>query len=711
MNRCRMVSVALLLCCLSVTADEGFWQLTQQTELATQLANNHANKQGQRLNKLFQLSQHSTVQVNNCSGGLVSKQGLVLTNYSCLANTLAVSRSPLTTEGFVASGYEVERPLVGSRISIPQQVEDVTLVINRQLDAQLAPEQRLQQLQQLTEQLIVDCEQRSRLHCQLHTFDGGLQYRLVKSLQIRDVRLVYAPNQSLVRLTPNTADYTWPQYSADYVFVRGYVNANGQAAEFSSQNIPYTTEHFLTFSAKGVTEQEHILVAGFPKHSQRYQTAAAVSLQFEQFEPLKLQYQQQALALLQQHTASNNLIAEKYRHQLQSLSNAIAHEQARLTRFRHSAVSNNKLAQEAKLEVWINGSLVRRQLYSKVLQRISDLNQQQYQLFLRDLTLQNFSYVQLPTLARQLYQFALLRQTQTRNTLELSQVKQSLAQSMQLVAEHFDSRVDQSLALHFLAEYAKLAPEHRLTDLDHYFGLNDGFNVEIVRHKLAAIYRGSRLSEAEQRQAWLTASVTEFQHSQDSLISFAVAMQESHENILKQRQQLAAELAQIWPAYIEVWQAFYDANNLDFYADANGTLRLSLGQIKGFQHQDAVWYQAFSSAKGVIDNFAVAKASTKQVPAVQQLLQQLQQTQQQNLPINFLSSIDITAGHAGAVTLNWQGHLVGVVATGTGEAVISAWHYDERYSRAIHVDSRYILWQLQQDQLAKALLAELSLSN
>src|SRR5690606_25335789 len=129
------------------------------------------------------------------------------------------------------------------------------------------------------------------------------------------------------------------------------------------------------------------------------------------------------------------------------------------------------------------------------------------------------------------------------------------------------------------------------------------------------------------------ANVDQFVQSQDSLISFAVAMQKSHEKIKQQRQLLEAELAQAWPAYIEVWQAFNDANNLDFYADANGTLRLNVAQVKGYQPRDAVWYQPFSSAKGLMDMYG----STEQTPAVNKLLQQIQQTERQHLPINFLT--------------------------------------------------------------------------
>lgn len=702
-----MISVALLLCCLSVTAKEGFWQVKQQTELATLLSTNKVSDKAQLIDRLTRLSLNTAVQVGDCSGALVSKQGLVLTNYTCLADKIRQFTDLLTAESFAAISFDKELVLADLQMRIPQQVEDVTLIINRQLDVELSAQQRQKRIQQISEQLIKQCEQQVGLSCQLHSIGGGLEYSLVKSIEIQDVRLVYAPNSTLARLEPGAKDNAWPQYNADYVFVRGYVDTKGHAAAFSLQNIPYQANTSLTISSKGVAQQEPILVAGYPNKSHRYQTAEAVKAQFEQLSPLQLHYQQQALAILQQQTNATAQLAEKYQQQLQFLQSSITREQAKIDRFKHSSVVMNKLLQEEKLKVWINGSSVRRQVYTQIVQQIAQLNQQQLQQSVRDVTLKNLNFVQLPTLARQLYTFALLRQAEPSNSKKLAVAKKDLMHSLQQVRQHFDSRVDQNLALHFLAEYAQLPAEQRLAGLDYYFSLNDGFNLEIVRHKLAAIYRGTKLTDPEQQQAWLTATVSQFQQSEDSLISFAVAMQPSSDQAKQQRLQLEAEFARAWPAYIEVWQAFNEANNQDFYADANGTLRLNIAKVEGYQPKDAIWYQPFSSAQGLIDSVA----NSEQSSTVKKVLQQLKQTKQQKLPINFLSSTDITTGHAGAVSLNLQGNIIGLVSGGACETVISDWHYNEQHSRAIHVDSRYILWQLQHDTTAKALLAELNIAN
>ncbi|MGI5309360.1 S46 family peptidase [Rheinheimera sp. WS51] len=707
MKLCRIVSATLLLGCFAVTAQEGFWQASQSAEIAAQLVKQGAKLKAQSLHKLIDLSVQASVKVNNCSGVFISKRGLVLTNYNCIADKIGLTVSEHLSSDLTGLSPDSELPLTDVQLTIPQQTEDVTLIIKRQLDSSLSAVQQQFLLQQLTKQLVTECEQETKLNCQIHADDTGLKYSLVKSFTSRDVRLVFTPNDALARLGQRQDVATWPQYNSDYVFLRAYTDVQGQSAAYELKNIPYQSKHFLTLSNKGISDGEPVLVAGYPTTSERYQTASALARQFEQLMPLQIDYYQQALELLQQQTKTDQQLAAKYQDQIQQLKHIMAKQEAKLARFQHSSVFKNKLAKEQKLQEWISGSPVRQELYTQILQQVFQLNQQQHQQALRDLTLKNLSYVQLPTLAQQLYHYAMLRENDQASSLALQLAKKQLMSHIEQIEQNFDSRIDQSLAVHFLAEYAKLPAELRLADLDHYFALNDGFNLEIVRHKLAAIYRGSQLNDPEQRNAWLTASVKQFEQSQDTLISFAVAMQASHEKLSQHRLQLKAKLNQAWPAYVEVWQAFNDANNQSSYADANGTIRLSMATVKGYQPRDAVWYQAFSSATGLIENFAHLEQSS----AIQRIIQQLVQTKQQQLPVNFLSSADITSGHAGAMTLNLQGDIVGLVTGGACETVISPWHYDEKQSRAIHLDARYIIWQLQQNKAANALLTELNLGH
>ena len=200
--------------------------------------------------------------------------------------------------------------------------------------------------------------------------------------------------------------------------------------------------------------------------------------------------------------------------------------------------------------------------------------------------------------------------------------------------EQFDVRVDLELALHFLRQYASLPAEARIDALDHYFALGDGFNLEIVRHKLETMYRGTSLRDAGQRELWLQRSAKQFEKSRDTLLSFAVAMHKVGEELDQQRFELASQLAQIRPLVMEIHMAYAEANGQLAYADANGTLRLSFGKVKGYQPVDAVWYQPFSTVQGMAVQPQASALAATDTP----------------LPVNFLSS----SAHCFFINLNTE---------------------------------------------------------
>jgi hypothetical protein len=77
------------------------------------------------------------------------------------------------------------------------------------------------------------------------------------------------------------------------------------------------------------------------------------------------------------------------------------------------------------------------------------------------------------------------------------------------------------------------------------------------------------------------------------------------------------------------------------------------------------------------------------------------------VPIDFLSDLDITGGNSGSATLNGRGELVGLAFDGNYEAMASDWLFLPKITRTIHVDLRYVLWLLDAVYPADHLLAEM----
>lgn len=663
---CSML--ALLLLSPKGSAAEGFWLPSQLTADSPVLQ----RYKGQTL-PLTQLQQVSG-RIDNCSAAFISKAGLLITNANCVASYLQ--------ELSVAS-VAPEMPVPGLQFRMLQQTLDVTTTINRQLSGESSAYQRSIKFEQIKQQLQADCEQRSQLSCELKTLHHGLEFYLLQYKTLRDVRLVYRPP-----LSTADADQRWPRYGADFVILRAYDSANNDGVAYAKDNTPYRSA-FARLSQQGVTDDELVISPSFSVHSRRYATATEIQFNFEQLFPRSIEYLQQATRLLKQLAPAGSVRAEQYNNTLTDLTSEAEKLSDMLSHYQRSGLLSGKQQRQQAVLEWINSSAVRQQLYAPVLATLDRLLLQQQRVALRDLVLDYLKYAQLPALANQLYQHA----------LQPNPTKAALLKSrMQQFDLRFDARVDLELALHFLEQYAKLPQGQRLVALDQYFALNDGFNREIVRHKLSAMYRGTSLTDANQRLQWLQRNAEQFQQSSDPLISFSVAMYDTVTQLNAERRQLKTALDNARAEFMEVLMAYNDAQAKATYAEANGMLRFSVGRVSGYQPVDAVWFQPFSTLQGML-KLSRSVNNTQPVLA--------EHAADKLTPVNFLSSIDSGTDYGGAPTFNTKGEVVGLLFCGVEENLLADWHYDEALSRAVHVDSRFIIWQLKQTDAGRAVLAEL----
>lgn len=679
----RYIAVLLTLCCSTAAAEEGLWQPQQLAELKHKLVEQGLLTTAQHTDAFNAVPLDAVVQLNNCSAAFVSASGLLLTNVACIADSLQQAGVALSGQDFTAQEAAEEIPLPGVSALLMQQVQNITVQLNRQLDGGASASERALALEQLSQKMAEECQQRSNFLCEVTSQYDGLEYYLVKSEAIASLRLVHLPASALS--PEQAANWQWPRYQADYVLLRAY----------TSDNTPFKPAAHVTLSATGIDEGDTVMAAAFPQYSARYASADEVRFLFEQYYPQSVQYRQQALSLITQLAPEGSARARQYHELVGLLQQSLLDEQHMIARYQQSNLQQKKDRIAGELNAWIAGSPVRQQLYQPRLARLEKLNAQHQIIAQRDLVLTYLSRAQLPTLARRLYK-AVLAKEQAKDNTELQRAEADLAQLQQLISDmpaQFDVRVDLELALHFLRQYASLPTDARISALDHYFALGDGFNLEIVRHKLETMYRGTSLRDAEQRSLWLGRSAKQFENSRDTLLSFAVAMHKVGEALDQQRFELASQLAQIRPQVMEIYMAYAEANGQLAYANANGTLRLSFGQVKGYQPSDAVWFQPFSTTQGMV-------SSQLNNPA----------TSDATLPVNFLSSIDACGRSSSAPTFNVRGELVGLMFSGVAENQLAAWHYDAQRSRAVHLDIRYVLSQLRQNTANQNLLDEMAVS-
>jgi len=165
--------------------------------------------------------------------------------------------------------------------------------------------------------------------------------------------------------------------------------------------------------------------------------------------------------------------------------------------------------------------------------------------------------------------------------------------------------------------------------------------------------------------------------------------------------------------YMEALIAFNRSMGQPIYADANSTLRITFGQVKGNLPRDGLRNLPFTTLEGIVEK------DTGEEPfnAPKQQLELIRQTYYgdykfepiNSVPVNFLNTLDITGGNSGSPTLNGRGELVGLLFDGVYESIIGDWDFNDQKNRAIAVDTRYMLWVMEYLDKADNLLGEMEI--
>jgi len=205
-----------------------------------------------------------------------------------------------------------------------------------------------------------------------------------------------------------------------------------------------------------------------------------------------------------------------------------------------------------------------------------------------------------------------------------------------------------------------------------------------------------------------------FEASEDPFIRLAVKLYDSDEKLREEDEERSGRFNELRPKYMEAMIAFQKAHGRTIYPDANSTLRVTFGQVKGYTPKDGVTYTPFTTLDGILEK------DTGEDPfdSPPKLLETAHagrfghyaDPKLGTVPVNFLADLDITGGNSGSPTLNGKGELVGLAFDGNWESIISDWDFLPKVTRSIQVDMRYVLWVMDFVDEADYLIKEMGLA-
>ena len=264
---------------------------------------------------------------------------------------------------------------------------------------------------------------------------------------------------------------------------------------------------------------------------------------------------------------------------------------------------------------------------------------------------------------------------------------------------------------------AALPAEQRIAAVDQAAGLKPGMAKadadQAIDAFLQRLFEGTKLGDRDFRLSLMEKSTADLLATKDPFILLAAAMEPMAEANREAAKNRGGAQARLMPRYMEALLA--KAGGL-VAPDANSTLRVTYGQVKGVDAKDGLYYKPQTTLAGILEKHTGAgdfDAPEVQLNAIKALRAGKKtpflDASLGNVPVNFLSTVDTTGGNSGSPTLNGKGELVGLLFDGTYESVASNFLFDPTTTRSIHVDSRYMLWNMAEVDGATNLLQEMSI--
>jgi hypothetical protein len=716
--------LVLTVACLATVGvalgDEGMWMPGQLPELGATMKAAGLEVDAASLADLTAHPMGAVVWLGGCTASFVSDRGLVATNHHCAYGSIqhnSTEDNNILENGFLARSFEDELPASpGSRVLVTTLVEDVTDKVLDAIPEGATGKTRHDAIEDVQKTLVAECEEQAGVRCRVSSFYGGVVYQRLTQLEIRDVRLVYAPARSVGKYGGDVDNWMWPRHTGDFSFLRAYVGPDGKPAEPSPENVPYRPKHRLRIATDGIEDGDFVMVAGYPGRTNRYRLADEVGNRIDWYYPMVREVYGSVLESVERAVEQYPDAKLKLAPTMAGLNNMTKNYDGMLAGFERTDVVSAKRELETEMTAWIAGNEVRAERYGTALDDLRTLVAEDQRNRERDLYWGLVRRWSMLRAASRLYRLAheSLKPDMEREPGYQERDLSRMRRSLERMQKTYDRRVDRQVTADNIRMYSTLASDKRVEIFDRQFGIGPaGLDEEKLDRALDAMYEGTGLEDLDTRLGWMDASVETFESSDDPFIRLAVALYPIAREREAEDEALTGMFQEARPRFMEALIAYQRSLGMPVYPDANSTLRVTTGHIAGYRPRDGVRYDPFTTLQGLLEKETGVEPFDSPEPLLQAIrdgdrgpygLESLG-----SVPVDFLSTVDTTGGNSGSPTLNGRGELVGLLFDGAWESLLSDWYYEPERVRSIHADVRYMLWVMDRVDGAHELLREMGI--
>lgn len=658
------------------------------------------------------------VNVGGCTGSFISDKGLIITNHHCAYGSIArastVEKNYLEN-GFHAQSMEEEIPASGNSCRILESYQDVSGQILDAVKNISDPALRAQTISRKSKEIAdAATDEKESIVAEVSEMFAGKSYVLFKYRTIRDVRLVYAPPQSIGNFGGETDNWVWPRHTGDFSLLRAYVAPDGKAATYSKDNVPYKPKKYLKINPNGVEENDFVFILGYPGRTFRHRPSQYIKYQQDYLLPYISDLYDYAIKTLQDISMGNKELELAAANRIKSLANTMKNYKGKMKGLKKINLVAQKEEEDKMLYNFIQSNPDLKVNYGNLLPEINDVFINVNELAQADLFFRQI-FNMSPTLS--LANFILTRAEEIQKPdgerslpFQEKNINQTMNRAVSSVT-NLTSRFEKVVLAKMLRDANSFTEKSRITGLDNLLKSGGLEFEETVTGFIDNEILASKIRGTDYFNSLLSMTPEELASVKDPLLKFVNELRIQNLSLQKLNERNEGKLNKLYGDLVDVKMLWKQTN---FIPDANSTLRLTYGYIKGYSPADATYMEPFTSIDGVFEKNSIGGEDF----AIPDRLRTLYDNKdfgnyvskkRNKLPIAMLYNMDTTGGNSGSPILDAYGRLIGVNFDRAFEATINDFAWNESYSRSIGVDIRYVLWVLDKFSGAKNILSEVGL--
>ena len=608
---------------------------------------------------------------NGCTGEIVSAEGLMLTNHHCGYSSIQKLSTPENNyleDGYWAMSRNDELPVPGLTATFLESMTDVTDALRKVGDRAYKKARRANPTKAAENAIAAyksELEDKARAEnpdCEARVVDfynGNAQY-LIVTRTYKDVRFVGAPPASIGKFGGGTDNWMWPRHTCDFSMFRVYAGSDNAPADYSPNNVPYVPKQYLKISTKGYKEGSFGMVIGYPGRTQRYQTAVQLQEMLNNND-IRIEARDIRLALMKEAMRNAPVTNLQYASKYASASNGWKKWRGMKESFEKLNIIGREQKKEREFVEWEQSNKKTREKYDGALERIN----QNSKLMATD-------------------QQAMTLLSETILSIELVRMSKQAIGNISAF-ESYNPELDKAIAVEMMKYYIDHVKPADAIEVPEW-----SFNKDNIVQYVDELFEKSVFTSAEKYSAAVEAGIDFSKDPASILRKAAVA---KYTNLRSNVEAFSKDMSSALKAYtagLLEWN-----RKKPSYPDANSTMRLTYGTVKGYSPRDAVIYKHYSTIRGVLEKEDPENPEFRVPDRLKVMAEAGNFGEYANaegeLPACFLMTCDITGGNSGSPVLDASGNLIGLAFDGNWEAMSSDVMFEPELQRCICVDIRYVL--------------------